>query len=706
MAVRIKEVEVHSSGPVASFKEEFAPLTLVYAKNERGKTTIAENIIASLFRDRKDGMFPALRGSEFISNSRVTVHGLSKRAEVFSPGNRRKRLEDFFTLDSGSLPGSLFNLLCVRGAETAITAGSSGLTRNALKSLVSRQQVYETVKKNIPSETGYTEFTDGFLQAGKRIGKYKDFEENLKKLKFLLNMSDRFHYDLAQTRLIQLKREREALEQRKRDILYARRHRAWLLNSSIEKLDDLGARFDTGGIDALISSIRDFETRDRDRIELEKARAGFGNVEEDARWIEGAQELYAGCLQQARNIPQTISLACAIASTVAAGALFFLKPVLAPVFLVVSLLSLLMSLVFSRIVSQGKTPESARIIIEQVKEDFSGRFSRDLQSPADFDAVRRELEQKRGEMRGILEQLKKNRAICSGLETEIQRRFIQYGLEGVDTAKWLESASALREKARKHEIQRTSAQGELRNLGVDPSDYMEKPASIEYSREMEEETAGLIARVDEEMEKENGSMRSIYETLSNPLGTVAFSGNIEAISEALGGSIVEHREQMLDALARMLAGHAVNAVVADFQQHDDEQLEEFLNDPKIAGLVERYTGRYDRLFLEGEDIYAGIEGESYDLGDMSSGAREQILLALRIGIAEKLTGEENLFLILDDAFQYSDWERRQGLVAHARDLVLGGWQVIYFTMDDDIRDRFVSAGRDLGKEQFRLIELA
>ena len=85
---------------------------------------------------------------------------------------------------------------------------------------------------------------------------------------------------------------------------------------------------------------------------------------------------------------------------------------------------------------------------------------------------------------------------------------------------------------------------------------------------------------------------------------------------------------------------------------------------------------------------------------LSSGAREQVLLALRVGFALRHlpAPDEALFLLLDDAFQYSDWKRREGLVRAVTDLAESGWQVFYFTMDDHIRDLFLKAGKRIGDD--------
>ena len=81
---------------------------------------------------------------------------------------------------------------------------------------------------------------------------------------------------------------------------------------------------------------------------------------------------------------------------------------------------------------------------------------------------------------------------------------------------------------------------------------------------------------------------------------------------------------------------------------------------------------------------------------MSTGAREQIFLALRMDFASMAMEGKTGFLILDDAFQHSDWDRRINLVARTRSFVESGWQVFYFTMDDHIKRLFEDVGANMG----------
>ena len=74
------------------------------------------------------------------------------------------------------------------------------------------------------------------------------------------------------------------------------------------------------------------------------------------------------------------------------------------------------------------------------------------------------------------------------------------------------------------------------------------------------------------------------------------------------------------------------------------------------------------------------------------------MIALRMMFARRYLGDVPGFLLLDDAFQHSDWNRRELLVDHTLSLVRErGWQVFYFTMDNHIRDLFNAEGERLGE---------
>ncbi|HKK08686.1 MAG TPA: hypothetical protein VKA44_07360, partial [Gemmatimonadota bacterium] len=120
-----------------------------------------------------------------------------------------------------------------------------------------------------------------------------------------------------------------------------------------------------------------------------------------------------------------------------------------------------------------------------------------------------------------------------------------------------------------------------------------------------------------------------------------------------------------------------------------------------ASLLERITGRYRSLSRDPDHglVLEDAEGRRFPADSVSRGTRDQVHLVLRAGLAgaalEAAGLDEPGFLLLDDAFLTADWTRRGRLVDAAADLAAAGWQVLYLTCDDHLRDIFVEAGAAL-----------
>jgi uncharacterized protein YhaN len=244
-------------------------------------------------------------------------------------------------------------------------------------------------------------------------------------------------------------------------------------------------------------------------------------------------------------------------------------------------------------------------------------------------------------------------------------------------------------------------------LGIAEVEYLEQAAEDTYSRRREEEVIGELEEVERTIRELQNSTQEIREQFIEHIGReTARSQSIEILAEAIEEKRQEYRRQIRDRLAEMIAGHVLADVLASVRREEDRQLKSTLNNSRITDLIKKFTaGRYQSVALAEGGLFIENDTESYALEEMSSGVREQVLLALRMGLASVVCGTQSLFLILDDAFQYSDWQRREHLVEQAVQIVQLGWQVIYLTMDDDIRDRFRRASEALEEGMFRLIEL-
>ena len=124
-------------------------------------------------------------------------------------------------------------------------------------------------------------------------------------------------------------------------------------------------------------------------------------------------------------------------------------------------------------------------------------------------------------------------------------------------------------------------------------------------------------------------------------------------------------------------------------------------DFSVGALTRRFTGRYVEVVRGAEAgvVVRDSQGRSFPAERLSRGARDQVYVALRLGLAdaalEAAGTDEAGFFLLDDAFLTADWERRRRLVEAVGGLAGEGWQIVYLTCDDHLRDLFVEAGARL-----------
>jgi uncharacterized protein YhaN len=108
----------------------------------------------------------------------------------------------------------------------------------------------------------------------------------------------------------------------------------------------------------------------------------------------------------------------------------------------------------------------------------------------------------------------------------------------------------------------------------------------------------------------------------------------------------------------------------EIREQETERIKKGLRQEALIKPMLSITGRYNRIDLEENDLILSDRGDhSFALADMSTGAREQVFLALRLGFASIGMEGGTAFLILDDAFQHSDWHRRKNLINQTLSLV-------------------------------------
>jgi hypothetical protein len=274
------------------------------------------------------------------------------------------------------------------------------------------------------------------------------------------------------------------------------------------------------------------------------------------------------------------------------------------------------------------------------------------------------------------------------LNDEIKNKLTNWFHKDIEENQWEDEISKLKKTIESKKEYKNKLDGELKGLGIYESEYLKEDPGIEYNpNELKQIENELKRKEEEKIEKEK--------ELFNIKTRICAQLNIDTSTpwdEILSLLFVEKEnteKELKKILAKIIAGISVHRAIEKIKKQEEELLTDSINSKEITKILTEITaGKYQKIKIEGDDIILSTNTEDYSIKDLSTGAKEQILLAIRIGIARKLLGNNSAFLILDDAFQHVDWEKRPLIVESLVQLSKSGWQIFYFTMDDNIKNLF------------------
>jgi len=323
---------------------------------------------------------------------------------------------------------------------------------------------------------------------------------------------------------------------------------------------------------------------------------------------------------------------------------------------------------------------------------FQQRFGVPLTDLAQLKSAEKEQARAAALAAGIESTQTRQRADRKTAAAELARGLTALAGRPVESAEWEATLNQLLAKRRTLTHQAHELEKQLEGLGVDPSDYLREPPQGTYSKAEVARLERLLEERQVELAEANAELTGLKQSLC-----IATGDRIDRPWEEILGHLWKLRQDKADECrqrtARILAQIGVNEVLGRIAAEEDERIRRGLQDPAVRRALQQTTQHYRAVDLEAEALMVHSDSAEYDLADLSTGAREQVLLALRMGFASRLAGGRPMFMLLDDAFQHSDWGRRSLLVEHALNMVRAGWQVTYLTMDDHLRDLFDAAAR-------------
>lgn len=282
------------------------------------------------------------------------------------------------------------------------------------------------------------------------------------------------------------------------------------------------------------------------------------------------------------------------------------------------------------------------------------------------------------------QQLESNLAETKREIYEIFRNILGFELE---ESEWKYKLDELERKIKNNENEIREIDGFLEGFGVSEREFEKEDPKIVFSQSELEKVEIELSEVEDKIKQKNEEISRLRDRIIQLTGT-DFSASLNELIEKVYSKRKEIFDTLEDCEARIISGILVHETVKELQQQEDEKLLEKINSPEIISLVYKLTCRYKSISFDEKDIIISDDYFNFKIHELSTGAKEQVMIALRIGFAKSLLKGETAFLILDDAFQHSDYKKRPVLIDSLIELVRNDWQIIYLTMDDHIRDLF------------------
>jgi uncharacterized protein YhaN len=701
MAIRIDKIKLNRGGPLGSdFELEPGDLNLIYGHNETGKTYIVETMINLLFRTGSRS--PAKWNLRVWDHGgRIIVSGLEDDPVRFTKTGRK--LEDYWEEGPG-LPRDLSRLLVVKGGEAVLAEEEEdGVGRGILKNYLSGEGLLDKIAARI-STTLQDATVQEHLIHGAQRGEVKTRIQCKKRLDSLNALLKDVEEGYASGEVYSLRQKKEVIKAELKKLEKAKRYHAAQLHKMIQ---DLRRKKDELPVEEELSELEADVRIHNSKMAEAKTKSGtlkeLDGTSEDYRWAEKALADYSEMIsEQAVSAPKPMLILLALlffASAVASG--FFGHKIALLICGIVSLVFFILNygVMWDALARSGMSTE-----LENLKADFSTRFGFELTNRAVLQSQLDKLKENHIRATSLREEVNKLNVEIKSRKDRITETLKSFTGAERPPQQWGSLIRKFRNIIRKLEDNIRSLDAKLLSLAVPEEEYLDKHPGTEWDAERYENLEDELKRTEEVLDGKMKKLELLKTRIAQETGSE--STEWENLINDLRNMLEEGAEKYREITAEILAKIQVKTGIQEFREEENITIADGLKRQELTKPLHALTGRYNRI-IQGEDsgLILMTDGEEeYPLADISTGAREQIYLALRMGFASIAMGGQTAFLVLDDAFQHSDWDRRKNIIVHTLSLVKNGWQVFYFAMDDHIRDLFLEEGRALG-DRFRSLEL-
>ena len=352
----------------------------------------------------------------------------------------------------------------------------------------------------------------------------------------------------------------------------------------------------------------------------------------------------------------------------------------------------------------NNTLNSLKLELAKLAVDVTDYYTNDIDEEynssklLDLENKLKDLDNLEKQLNNIELDLKNENDKLDKVKAEIRKVFDSLNIQ-IPENEWKDKLDDLINTTTKIKNDINTIAGELNGLGIDPENFIREDPGIKFDPTHLLNLENLIndkSNQLKELEKENLDYKG---EIANITG-LSTKDDWNTLIDQLYAKQNEILNQLKHQESFIIAGILVHQTISELLRAEDEHIQNSINSPNFSDLLFKITGKYKNLTIDDDGkILISSDTAEYRLQDLSTGTKEQVLFALRVTLAEKIL-DDKAFFILDDAFQHSDYDRRQKLIDQVFSLADRGWQIIYLTMDEHIQNLFrdrASNGQDFNE---------
>ena len=710
MGIKIDKISVKDLGPVKSFTAKFGMFNLIYSGNEKGKTFLTEFIICSLFKNI--GRWCYLRKG---GKGKIAISGLEEQTIDFSPTSKKK-LEDYWEIGEKGLPVSMSKLLVVKGGESGIE-DDDGISKFLVKEVLSGINVLDKIDRdsNISKTIKSAEIASNQISIQQR-GEGKQYGDAIDELDSIEKQFEEIESEYAQGILKTYRIEEKSLEDNLVHLDKAKRHKAYLTSEKIKELNLRLNHVPDDQLRKIENELSLYKSKKEYYNQLEEKYKNALEKSRDFKWLESAISYYKDLsIKTVKKPGNSLLFACGVLAAIGTAAtviLFFsyrqTSVTALILYLIIICVCFLGSLAFSLVYIKrfnnfskqaGQTGE-----LNKVRKEFKNRIGKEL---SDIALLESTLNEERGfysESEVIKEQMSNLHEELLKLNSSVSQKLTDFTGKEIREKDREKIFKDLKQYNRNLKEKIDEEKEDLFKLGVSETDHILEDFGTTYNKQEYEKIKSELELIQEEINNQEDKIQKLkYRICEKTKDDPSISWG--DLIENLRRKRFETQNELREITANIAAAYSVYKVVSRLREEEDVKIQEGLQSKTVLTPLKEITGRYDKLSLDNDRLIVSDRYDDFDIRDLSTGAKEQVMLALRIGFTLKILREDALFLILDDAFQHSDWQKREILIGKLASIAKKGWQIIYLTMDDHIKGLFDKVSKEFEEGKYNSVEL-